>query len=61
MDEGSSSGGRVRGDFIDEATISGFVGRVEPGDHVSLATVLWSVALSVALLAGCSLWWAVAH
>lgn len=53
--------GRVREDFVDEATIAGFVGRVEPGDRVSTATVLWSTGLSVALLVACSLWWVLTH
>jgi hypothetical protein len=52
---------RAREDFVDEATIAGFVGRVEPGDHVSLAVVLWSVGLSLVLLLGASLWWVAGH
>ncbi len=51
----------VREDFVDEATIAAFVGKVEPGDHVSMATVLWSTGLSVALLVACSLWWVLTH
>jgi hypothetical protein len=52
---------RVREDFVDEATIARFVGQVEPGDHVSLAVVLWSVALSLVLLIGASVWWVATH
>jgi hypothetical protein len=52
---------RVRDDFVDEATIARFVGQVEPGDHVSLVVVLWSVLLSLALLIGASLWWVGTH
>jgi hypothetical protein len=59
--DGMSRSEREREDFVDEATIKGFVGRVEPGDEVSLTTVLWSVALSLALLIGCSVWWTLTH
>jgi hypothetical protein len=51
----------ARRDFVDEETIATFVGKVEPGDHVSLAVVLWSVGLSLVLLVGSSLWWVGTH
>jgi hypothetical protein len=50
-----------RDDFVDAATIQSFVGRVEPGDQVHLAVVLWSVGLSLALVVGASLWWVATH
>lgn len=53
--------GRRREDFVDERTIGEFVGKVEPGDEVSLAVVLWSVGLSLALWAGTTIWWVTTH
>jgi hypothetical protein len=52
---------RAREDLVDEPTVRRFVGRVEPGDQVSLAVVLCSVALSLALVIGASLWWVASH
>jgi hypothetical protein len=56
-----SSQPQVRDDFVDAETIAGFVGEVEPGDHVPLAVVLWCVGLSLALIIGASIWWSATH
>jgi hypothetical protein len=56
-----SNAGSRRGDFVDEETIGRFVGKVEPGGEVSPAVALWSVALSIALALGSSLWWISTH
>jgi hypothetical protein len=48
-----------RGDIVDEDVIRQFVGRVEPGDTVSTAVVVWSVVLSIVLVLAASLWWGV--
>jgi hypothetical protein len=61
MSEQTAGARTAREDFVDEQTIAAFVGRVEPGDHVSLAVVLWSVGLSLVLLVGASLWWVGTH
>jgi hypothetical protein len=52
---------RRREDFVDEKTIGEFVGKVEPGDEVSLAVVLWSVGLSLVLLVATTIWWVTTH
>lgn len=48
-----------RGDIVEEDVIRQFVGRVEPGDTVSTAVVVWSVMLSIVLVLAASLWWSV--
>lgn len=48
-----------RGDIVEEDVIRQFVGRVEPGDAVSTAVVVWSVVLSIVLVLAASLWWSV--
>jgi hypothetical protein len=46
-----------RSDIVPAEVIQTFVGNVEPGDNVSLAVVLWSVALSLVIIFAATAWW----
>ena len=46
-----------RKDLVDQAVIAQFVGKVEPGGEVTLATVLGTVAFSLLVVFGTTAWW----
>jgi len=46
-----------RSDLVDQAVILQFVGKVEPGGEVKLATVLGTVAVSLLVVFGTTAWW----
>ena len=46
-----------RSDIVPAEVIQAFVGNVEPGDSVSLAVVLWSVAFSLVVIFATTAWW----
>lgn len=46
-----------RSDLVDQAVILQFVGKVEPGGEVKLATVLGTVAFSLLVVFGTTAWW----
>ena len=50
-------GGSARSDIVPEEVIRQFVGKVEPGDHVSLGVVIASVAFSLLVIFGTTAWW----
>jgi hypothetical protein len=47
----------TRSDIVPAEVIQTFVGNVEPGDDVSLAVVLWSVAFSLVVIFATTAWW----
>jgi len=46
-----------RSDIVPVEVIQSFVGKVEPGDHVSLAVVIGSVVFSLLVIFGTTAWW----
>ncbi|MGH9298930.1 MAG: hypothetical protein ACRDZT_03340 [Acidimicrobiales bacterium] len=46
-----------RSDLVPAEVIAAFVGKVEPGDSVSLAVVLGSVLVSLLVIFGSTAWW----
>jgi hypothetical protein len=46
-----------RSDLVDQAVIVQFMGKVEPGGEVTLATVLGTVAFSLLVVFGTTAWW----
>jgi hypothetical protein len=46
-----------RVDFVDRSVITEYVGKVEPGGEVPLATVLGSVLVSLVVVIGTTAWW----
>jgi len=47
----------ARSDIVPAEVIQTFVGKVEPGDHVSLSVVLGSVAFSLLVIFATTAWW----
>lgn len=47
----------ARSDIVPAEVIETFVGNVEPGDHVSLAVVLGSVAFCLVVIFATTAWW----
>jgi len=52
--EGNSTG---REDLVHQVVIAQFVGKVEPGGEVNLATVLGTFAFSLLVVFGTTTWW----
>jgi hypothetical protein len=46
-----------RSDIVPAEVIQSFVGKVEPGDHVSLAMVIGTVVFSLLVIFGTTAWW----
>lgn len=46
-----------RSDLVDASVIAPFVGKVEPGGEVRLATVLGTIVFSLLVVFGTTTWW----
>jgi len=54
---GGSTAGSGRSDLVHKSVIAPFVGHVEPGGEVPLATVLATVVFSLLVVFGTTAWW----